>query len=358
MYDLFTFKKRILITGGAGFIGGTLTRRLLRETKSKIFNIDKLGYASDLIGINQTLKDNNIDNSRYQFLHIDLEDFQNTKNAIKISDPDLVFHLAAESHVDRSIYNPEIFLKSNIMGTFNLLENLRVHWQNLESKRKKDFRILHISTDEVFGSLDTESDQFDEKTPYNPRNPYSASKAAADHIARSWFHTFGLPITVTNCSNNYGPWQFPEKLIPVTILMAAKKMNIPLYGNGLNIRDWLFVEDHIDALLLASSKGSPGKTYCIGGMEEKNNKHVVEDICKIMDSKQPNNSPHSKLITYVEDRKGHDKRYSINPELISRELGWKRKHKFKKGLDLTVNWYLENLDWCEAIIKNNKQTNV
>ncbi len=334
--------QRILITGGAGFIGGTLIRRLINTKKSLIFNLDKLSYASDLTSIN------NLNGSAERHIHlkVDLFDSEATKAAINQADPDIVFHLAAESHVDRSIDSPKIFIDSNVSGTFNLLEAVTNHWRKLPTERKKDFRLLHVSTDEVFGSLGNEG-HFDESSKYSPRSPYSASKAASDHLVRAWHHSFGLPIIITNCSNNYGPYQFPEKLIPVVILKAINEEEIPIYGDGSNIRDWLFVEDHVDALLIASSMGINGNTYCVGGYGEKTNKEVVETICSLMDKYRPKNKPHARLIKYVKDRPGHDKRYSIDSLLIRKELGWKQTINFEEGLEKTVKWYLNNLDWCE-----------
>ncbi len=257
-------------------------------------------------------------------------------------------HLAAESHVDRSIDSPESFIASNIIGTFNLLESSRKIWTKFDEKKKNTFKFHHISTDEVFGSLGN-TGQFSEETPYNPRSPYAASKASSDHLVLSWYHTFGLPVVLTNCSNNYGPWQFPEKLIPLSIYKAYRNQSIPLYGDGKNVRDWLFIDDHIDALLLVAKKGFIGESYCIGGQGEKSNKDVVLEICKIMDKIIPLKAPHKKLISYVPDRPGHDKRYSINPSKINKELGWKSKYTFREGLEKTVNWYVNNLEWYESI---------
>jgi dTDP-D-glucose 4,6-dehydratase len=259
-------------------------------------------------------------------------------------------HLAAESHVDRSIVSPGHFIESNILGTFNLLESCRKFFDSLSIEKKSKFIFHHISTDEVFGSLG-EKGRFSESTPYDPRSPYSASKASSDHLVRSWYHTYGLPVIITNCSNNFGPWQFPEKLIPLVTLKAIQKEPIPLYGDGSNIRDWLFVEDHVDALLLAALKGKVGETYCIGGYGEKSNKEIVLKICEILDNEIPNQSPHNQLIKYVLDRPGHDKRYAIDPSKIENELGWEPKYGLEKGLRKTVLWYLKNYDWCQNIFK-------
>ena len=337
--ELLGNRQRILITGGAGFIGSAVVRRLLSSTNAIIFNIDKMGYASDLKSINATINElGGETENRHQLLKVDLANKHDVKKALEASDPDLIMHLAAESHVDRSISGPEVFIQSNINGTYNLLEAARNHYETLSGQRKNDFRFHHISTDEVFGSLGPEG-SFSETTPYDPRSPYSASKAASDHLVRAWHHTYGMPVVLTNCSNNYGPWQYPEKLIPVVILKAANAENIPLYGDGMNIRDWLYVEDHVDALLLAANAGKIGDSYCIGGYGEKTNKQVVNKICEIMDEINPGKEPHARLIKAVKDRPGHDRRYAINPEKIHKELGWKAKHNFEEGLRETVKWY-------------------
>jgi len=338
--NLIGSKKRILITGGAGFIGTNLIIRLLKYSTSKIFNLDKLGYASNLDPIHNLLnKTNQQIINRYELLRSDLFDPIQTANALKIADPDLIIHLAAESHVDRSISSPESFIKSNVIGTFNLLNSSRNHYENLNYKRKRDFRFLHISTDEVFGSLDI-TGSFSEKTPYDPRSPYSASKASSDHLVLAWYHTYKLPVVVTNCSNNFGPYQFSEKLIPMTILNALNHKPIPIYGDGKNVRDWLFVEDHIDGLLLALSKGKLGESYCIGGNGEKENIVLVRFICEELDNLIPKNKSHFSLIKFVEDRKGHDRRYSINANKIKKELGWSPKYSFNKAIKLTISHYL------------------
>ncbi len=337
---------RILVTGGAGFIGGALIRKLLTETEVKIFNIDKIGYASDLTGIKRVLSEFNKNKvHRYDFIQIDLADRASTLNAVKYANPDLIFHLAAESHVDRSIDAPITFLESNVMGTFNLLEAAKSHWENLSGERKRYFRFHHISTDEVFGSLG-DSGQFSESSPYDPRSPYSASKAASDHLVNAWHHTYGLPVITTNCSNNFGPWQFPEKLIPVVILKALSDQKIPLYGDGRNVRDWLYVEDHVDALLIAATKGKLGSKYCIGGSSELSNRDVVQKICILLDEMHPSSEPYEKLIQLVNDRPGHDYRYAIDHGLITNELDWSPSFDFEDALRITVSWYLENLDWC------------
>tara|TARA_B100001989_G_C24476197_1_gene431924 strand:- start:33 stop:1103 length:1071 start_codon:yes stop_codon:yes gene_type:complete len=344
---------RIIVTGGAGFIGCNLIQRLLLNKNNTVFNIDKLSYASSTTAIDTLLKSENSESlGKYEFHKLNLENQEDTENILDYINPDLIMHLAAESHVDRSIDNPENFIASNIVGTFNLLEATRKSWQKFNEEKRNSFRFHHISTDEVFGSLGSYG-SFSEETPYNPRSPYAASKASSDHLVKSWHHTFGLPIILTNCSNNFGPWQFPEKLIPLTIHKAYRNESIPLYGNGENIRDWLFIDDHIDALLLVASKGVIGQSYCIGGKGEKTNKEVVLEICQIMDRIRPSDAPHKNLIKYVKDRPGHDERYAINPTKIKKELGWESQHSFTEGLKKTINWYMHNLDWFEKIASGN-----
>lgn len=337
---------RVLVTGGAGFIGSALVRRLLVESEAEVFNLDKMGYASDLTSIGA--------HPRHHLLKRDLVDAEATAEAVREADPDLVMHLAAESHVDRSIDGPGAFIESNVSGTFHLLQAVRTHWEQLPDERRDHFRFHHISTDEVFGSLGP-SGRFSETTPYDPRSPYSASKAASDHFVSAWHHTYGLPVVLTNCSNNYGPWQFPEKLIPVVILKAVAGEPIPLYGDGANVRDWLYVEDHVEAMLLAATRGTLGESYCVGGAgdhgspSERTNRDVVETICRLMDQLRPNSAPHSRLITRVGDRPGHDRRYAINASKITNELGWKPRHSFEDGIQATVLWYLNHIDWCQKI---------
>ena len=344
---------RILVTGGAGFIGSHVIKKLLQKRENVVFNIDKLGYASNPFILDELIKQNSsISTNQYKFLNINLASKTDTEKAVEEAKPNLIMHLAAESHVDRSIDGPEEFIKSNILGTFNLLESTRKFWSTLNSDDKENFRFHHISTDEVFGSLG-ELGSFSEETPYDPRSPYSASKASSDHLVKAWHHTYKLPIVLTNCSNNYGPLQFPEKLIPLVILKAFQNEKIPIYGDGLNIRDWLFIDDHVEALLLVAEKGVVGESYCIGGNGEKSNKEVVLKICEIMDKKFPFKAPHKNLIEFVKDRPGHDKRYSINPSKIVKNLGWKAKHTFDEGIEKTVNWYLDNIDWFEKISNNN-----
>ncbi|WP_269606492.1 dTDP-glucose 4,6-dehydratase [Prochlorococcus marinus] len=337
---------RILVTGGSGFIGGTLVRRILKETTHKVFNLDKLSYASNLDVVN-----NEFDLNRYQLLNIDLANKEDTKNAIDLIDPDIVFHLAAESHVDRSILGPRIFLEANMIGTFNLLESVFQHWESLELSRKDSFRFIHVSTDEVFGSLGPIG-LFSEDSPYKPSSPYSATKAASDHLVKSWFHTYGLPTIITNSSNNFGAWQLPEKLIPVIIMNAISQKPIPIYGDGKNIRDWIYVEDHIDALLKVALNGRVGDSYCIGANQEKSNEEIVELICELLDSHNKSNAPHSRFKVFVKDRPGHDRRYAIDNKKIIQELDWCPKHDFSKAILITIEWYLSNLDWCKKHSSN------
>ena len=346
--ELLANRRRILVTGGAGFIGGAMVRRLLADSEAEVFNLDKMGYASDLTSIEALPHAT----ERHTLLRVDLTDAVATAEAVRQADPDLVLHLAAESHVDRSIDGPAAFIDSNVSGTFHLLQAVRAHWETLPAERRDGFRFHHISTDEVFGSLGA-TGRFSETTPYDPRSPYSASKAASDHLVNAWHHTYGLPVVLTNCSNNYGPWQFPEKLIPVVILKAAAGEPIPLYGDGTNVRDWLYVDDHVEALLLAATRGRLGESYCVGGLSaagssERTNRQVVEAICALMDQRRPGGAPHARLISLVTDRPGHDRRYAIDPTKISTELGWQPRHSFEQGLAATVDWYLANRPWRHA----------
>tara|TARA_B100000212_G_C27383905_1_gene538291 strand:+ start:4573 stop:5661 length:1089 start_codon:yes stop_codon:yes gene_type:complete len=345
--DLKKFK-RVIVTGGAGFIGSALIKRLINESDAKIFNLDKLTYASNLERLD--FKSPKLAEKKYQLIKIDLENELLLKQVISRIDPDIVFHLAAESHVDRSIDNPKIFLNSNILGTFNLINILKNHWENLTPQRKEKFLFHHISTDEVFGSCE-KKEKFNEESKYDPSSPYAASKACSDHLVSSWFKTYGFPTLITNCSNNYGPWQFPEKFIPLSIIKGLNKETIPLYGDGSNIRDWLFIEDHIDALLLASQKSKPGEKYCIGGFGETKNIDLLKVLCKILDEKLDNGFNHYSLVKLVKDRPGHDQRYSINSNKFSSEIGWQPKTKLSEGIKFTVNWYIDNDKWWREIDK-------
>ena len=339
---------KILITGGAGFIGSALIRYLMNDTEHSVLNVDKLTYAGNLESLISIAE-----NPRYAFAENDICHGEKISQLFADFQPDAVMHLAAESHVDRSIDKPAAFIETNIVGTYTLLEAARQYWANLETAKKAVFRFHHISTDEVFGDLHGTEDLFTETTPYAPSSPYSTSKASSDHLVRAWHRTYGLPIIVTNCSNNYGHFQFPEKLIPVVILNALEGKPLPVYGNGQQIRDWLYVDDHARALLTVLEKGTIGETYNIGGHNEKANLTVVQTLCDILDElkpDKPNDIKHyADLITYVTDRPGHDLRYAIDASKIERELGWTPQETFETGLRKTVQWYLDNLAWCQHI---------
>ena len=335
----------ILITGGAGFIGSALIRHLLNHTEHQVLNLDKLTYAGNLESLASVA-----DNPRYRFVQADIVDSAAVSQALAEFQPDAIMHLAAESHVDRSIDGPAAFIQTNIVGTYALLEATRSYWLQLEPARKTAFRFHHISTDEVYGDLHGVDDLFSETTPYAPSSPYSASKAASDHLVRAWQRTYGLPVLLTNCSNNYGPYHFPEKLIPLVILNALDGKPLPVYGNGQQVRDWLYVEDHARALLTVVTKGKVGETYNIGGHNEQKNLHVVESICALLDELSPRqNGSYKEQISFVSDRPGHDLRYAIDASKIERELGWKPTETFASGLRKTVLWYLANLDWCRRV---------
>lgn len=335
----------ILVTGGAGFIGSALVRQLIAETDHRVVNLDKLTYAGNLESLGPAL-----DHPRHAFERVDICDADRVRDAFRRHRPAAVMHLAAESHVDRSIDGPGEFIQTNLVGTFNLLQAALDHWRSLDAHARSGFRFLHISTDEVFGSLGADG-FFTETTPYSPNSPYSASKAGSDHLVRAWHHTYGLPTLITNCSNNYGPCQFPEKLIPVMILNALAGKPLPIYGKGDNVRDWLYVDDHARALRLVLEEGKPGDTYNVGGHNEQTNLHVVQAICALLDELAPDSPhrPHSSLISYVTDRPGHDQRYAIDAAKIGRELGWEPAETFETGLRKTVQWYLANRDWCQRV---------
>ncbi len=336
----------ILVTGGAGFIGGCFVRqRLADRSQGRVVNLDKLTYAGNLDSLDALKVD-----GRHVFVHGDIGDRELVGRLLREHKPSAVLNFAAETHVDRSIEGPRAFLESNVVGTFELLTASLAYWRDLGDAEKAAFRFLHVSTDEVYGSLGAEG-QFTETTPYDPHSPYSASKAASDHFVRAYRDTYGLPTLVTNCSNNYGPYQFPEKLIPVMVLNALEGKKLPVYGDGQNIRDWLYVEDHARALWLVLNKGKPGETYNVGGDCERTNLQVVEAICRTVDELRPglSHSPCKSLVTYVTDRPGHDRRYAIDTAKIRRELGWKPEENFESGLKRTIAWYLENTAWLEGI---------
>jgi dTDP-glucose 4,6-dehydratase len=331
---------KLLITGGAGFIGSAVVRQAV-NAGHQVVNVDALTYAACLDNVASVA-----DSPLYAFEHADIRDPDALARIFNQYKPDAVMHLAAESHVDRSIDNPAAFIETNVNGTYRLLEAARTYWH--EEGKPSDFRFHHISTDEVYGTLGA-TGMFTEDTPYAPTSPYSASKAASDHLVRAWHETYGLPVIITNCSNNYGPYHFPEKLIPVVILSALAGEPIPVYGEGKNIRDWLYVEDHADALLTVLGKGELGRTYNIGGENEVSNIDLVRTLCGILDIKHPKSTPYAEQITFVTDRPGHDLRYAIDPTRIRTELGWRPSVTLEQGLELTVQWYLENIKWWQAL---------
>lgn len=336
----------ILVTGGAGFIGSNFILRWLETESSPVVNLDKLTYAGNLRNLEKIAGD-----PRYGFVHGDICDRTLVFDLLKKRQPRAIVNFAAESHVDRSIHGPDDFVRTNVNGTFSLLEETRAYWAQLPDEPKAAFRFLHVSTDEVYGSLAPNDPGFNETTAFSPNSPYSASKAASDHLVRAYHHTYGLPTLTTNCSNNYGPYQFPEKLIPLVILHALKGKPIPVYGDGKNVRDWLYVEDHCDAIQSVIAKGGVGETYNIGGNNEKQNLEIVQTICAILDELCSNDPvvPHQKLVTYVQDRPGHDRRYAIDARKIRQELGWRPKETFESGIRKTIEWYLANEEWIEAV---------
>jgi dTDP-glucose 4,6-dehydratase len=341
---------KVLVTGGSGFIGSALVRHLLLNTSYRVVNLDKLTYsAKGEISKNLNFLD------RYTFYHADICNQRDVNEIFLKEKPDFVMHLAAETHVDRSIESPLNFVNTNVLGTFNLLEIVRNYWDNLEIKRKDTFRFQHISTDEVFGDLNATDSRFNEESPYKPSSPYSATKASADHLVRAWHRTYGLPAMITNCSNNYGPYQHPEKLIPLTIMRLLSRLEVPVYGDGQQIRDWLYVDDHIEALMLVLEKGAVGATYCIGGDNELTNLEIIKMICNSLTELMANPISSNfqkkkavdyyKQITFVDDRPGHDKRYAIDSNLMKNELNWLPKEHISTGIEKTVRWYIENVDW-------------
>ena len=336
-------QKTLLVTGGAGFIGSALVRHLIENTDYAVVNVDKLTYAGNLASVAPVA-----DDERYTFERVDILDAGEVRRLFEQHRPAGVMHLAAESHVDRSIDGPGEFIQTNVVGTYTLLEAARAYWSGLDAAQREEFRFLHVSTDEVYGTLGADG-LFTEQTPYTPNSPYSASKAASDHLVRAWHHTFGLPVVTTNCSNNYGPYQYPEKLIPVVILSALAGRPIPVYGKGENVRDWLYVQDHVEALVTVLETGRLGETYNVGGHNERSNLAVVRGICALMDEFRPEGAPHERLVTYVTDRPGHDLRYAIDAGKIQRELGWTPSETFESGLRKTVAWYLENDGWLDAV---------
>ena len=340
---------KILVTGGAGFIGSAVVRHIIENTQDEVRVVDCLTYAGNLESLASVA-----DNTRYSFSRTDITDAQGVAQQFSEFRPDIVMHLAAESHVDRSIDGPAAFIQTNLIGTFTLLEAARHYWSTLDAAAKPAFRFHHISTDEVYGDLDGTDDLFTEEPPYAPSSPYSASKAGSDHLVRAWNRTYGLPVVVTNCSNNYGPYHFPEKLIPLTILNALAGKPLPVYGNGQQIRDWLYVEDHARALYKVATEGESGETYNIGGHNERQNIDVVRTICSILDKvveQKPATISHfADLITFVKDRPGHDLRYAIDASKIARDLGWVPEETFESGIEKTVRWYLDNPTWWQRVL--------
>jgi dTDP-glucose 4,6-dehydratase len=336
----------IIVTGGAGFIGSNFLLQWLQQESSRVVNLDNLTYAGNPANLASIA-----DNPRYEFVHGDINDRGLVAELLRRIRPRAIVHFAAESHVDRSILGPEEFVRTNIHGTFSLLEEAKAYWKSLPDSDKPRFRFLHVSTDEVYGSLGENDPAFCETTAYAPNSPYAASKAASDHLVRAYFHTYGLPTLTTNCSNNYGPFQFPEKLIPLMIHNALRGKALPVYGDGKNVRDWLYVEDHCSAIRCVLSNGRPGETYNIGGRSERRNIDVVHTICAVLDELRPDSShkPHSNLITYVTDRPGHDRRYAIDSSRIERELAWQPQVSFEAGIRNTVAWYLAHQDWVDSV---------
>lgn len=342
---------KIIVTGGAGFIGSAVIRYYINHTEHEILNIDSLTYAGNLNSLVEISE-----NPRYKFEHVSVCEKEKIEKIVADFQPEAVIHLAAESHVDRSIDSVEDFIQTNVMGTYVLLEAIQKYWNCLDLLRQQKFRFLHVSTDEVYGDLGN-SDYFTEQTPYDPSSPYSASKASSDHLVRAWSRTYNLPVIVTNCSNNYGPFQFPEKLIPLMTINSIEGKKLPIYGDGKHVRDWLYVDDHVRALVCVVEKGKTGETYNIGSNSEKTNLEVVSTICDLLDIYLPDSTykPHSSLITFVEDRPGHDKRYAIDASKIERELDWQPRESFESGIEKTVKWYLDNRQWWQPVLDGSYQ---
>jgi dTDP-glucose 4,6-dehydratase len=333
-----------LVTGGAGFIGANFVRDWCAQSDVPVVNLDKLTYAGNLGNLEELNG-----NPRHIFVHGDIGNRTLVRSLLQQHKPTAIVHFAAESHVDRSITGPAVFVEVNAVGTFNLLTETLAYWQALAPAEQSSFRFHHISTDEVYGSLGPDDPAFSETTPYQPNSPYAASKAASDHFVRAFHHTYGLPTLTTNCSNNYGPLQFPEKFVPLMILNALEGKPLPVYGDGLNVRDWLYVGDHCDAVRLVLARGRPGETYNIGGNSEKRNIDVLQTLCTILDRVHPSGAPHAKLVTYVKDRPGHDRRYAIDATRLRRELDWQPRTSFEQGMERTVQWYLDHMDWVRSV---------
>ncbi|HEX6502157.1 MAG TPA: dTDP-glucose 4,6-dehydratase [Terriglobales bacterium] len=343
-------KHAIMVTGGAGFIGSNFVLQWLQAEDSDVVNLDKLTYAGNLRNLESVEN-----HPRYRFVHADIVDRAAVREVILQCQPRAMVHFAAESHVDRSIRGPDDFVRTNVNGTFALLEETRAYWSELPPADQRRFRFLHVSTDEVYGSLKPEDEAFCETTRYQPNSPYSATKAASDHLVRAYHHTYGLPTLTTNCSNNYGPFQFPEKLIPLMILNGCGGKPLPVYGDGKNVRDWVYVGDHCEAVRTVLAGGRPGETYNIGGCNQKPNIEVVETVCSILDELCPKDPvvPHRKLITYIKDRPGHDRRYAIDARKIDRELGWRPRETFESGIRKTIEWYLQHTEWIKDVTSGN-----
>jgi dTDP-glucose 4,6-dehydratase len=345
-----SLNSHVLVTGGAGFIGSNFVLHWLAEQRTPVTVLDKLTYAGNLENLASVQQD-----SRYRFVCGDIMDGALMRRLLEELRPGAIMHFAAESHVDRSILGPAEFIRTNIEGTFQLLEAVRGYWMELSEGQQREFRFLHISTDEVYGSLTPTAPAFTEESPYAPNSPYSASKAASDHLVRAYHHTYGLPVLTTNCSNNYGPRQFPEKLIPLVVQNALKGLHLPVYGDGLNVRDWLYVADHCDGICTVLERGLPGQTYNIGGRQEMSNLEVVNQICATMDDLKPAGKPYASLIAFVKDRPGHDRRYAMDISKIEREFGWQPRETFASGLRKTIQWYLDNPEWVEHVTSGSYQ---